>query len=170
MQAEHVWGLCGEALLLQRVGRVQGACWAHSFVAPTAQLSSAMHIQGFPIRGVPWCFPSAMLSRGMRSYLAVFSERLHVGTGQRGAEQCSCMSSGYWLLVACHQDNLMRTCAHTVCPNNSSFPGCSVHVVVATPGRILDLAGKGVAKLQSCKMMAMDEVSLSLGWRSRSCV
>eukprot|EP00891_Asterochloris_glomerata_P003069 jgi/Astpho2/3069/fgenesh1_pm.00051_%23_28_t len=33
----------------------------------------------------------------------------------------------------------------------------SVHVVVATPGRILDLAGKGVAKLQSCKMMAMDE-------------
>ena len=35
-----------------------------------------------------------------------------------------------------------------------------MHVVVATPGRILDLAGKGVAKLQSCKMMAMDEVRL----------
>lgn len=107
---------------------------------------------------------------GCVSYLAVFSEKLHVCGGQRGAEQCSCMSPGYWLLVACHQDNLMRTCAHTVCPNNSSFPGCSVHVVVATPGRILDLAGKGVAKLQSCKMMAMDEVSLSLGWRSKSCV
>ena len=34
----------------------------------------------------------------------------------------------------------------------------TVHVVVATPGRILDLANKGVAKLQSCKILGMDEV------------
>lgn len=33
----------------------------------------------------------------------------------------------------------------------------SVHVVVATPGRILDLAQKGVAKLNTCKVLVMDE-------------
>ena len=33
-----------------------------------------------------------------------------------------------------------------------------VHIMVATPGRILDLAGKDVAKLGRCKMLVMDEV------------
>ena len=32
-----------------------------------------------------------------------------------------------------------------------------VHIVVATPGRILDLADKGVARLGSCKTLVMDE-------------
>lgn len=32
-----------------------------------------------------------------------------------------------------------------------------VHVLVATPGRILDLADKGVCKLGSCQMLVMDE-------------
>lgn len=32
-----------------------------------------------------------------------------------------------------------------------------VHIIVATPGRILDLSDKGVAKLDKCKMLAMDE-------------
>lgn len=32
-----------------------------------------------------------------------------------------------------------------------------VHVIVATPGRLLDLAGKGVARLGSCKTLVMDE-------------
>uniref|UniRef100_A0A7S1HQ84 RNA helicase n=2 Tax=Eukaryota TaxID=2759 RepID=A0A7S1HQ84_9EUKA len=32
-----------------------------------------------------------------------------------------------------------------------------VHVVVATPGRILDLGEKGVAKLQNCEMVVLDE-------------
>jgi len=32
-----------------------------------------------------------------------------------------------------------------------------VHIVVATPGRILDLASKDVAKLNNCKMIIMDE-------------
>lgn len=35
--------------------------------------------------------------------------------------------------------------------------GAVVHVVVATPGRILDLASKDVAKLQNCKVVIMDE-------------
>lgn len=36
---------------------------------------------------------------------------------------------------------------------------CStVHVVVGTPGRILDLATKEVAKLDNCKMLILDEV------------
>ena len=34
----------------------------------------------------------------------------------------------------------------------------NVHVVVATPGRILDLAEKNVAKLNTCKVLVMDEV------------
>ncbi|KAK9816382.1 hypothetical protein WJX74_001399 [Apatococcus lobatus] len=33
----------------------------------------------------------------------------------------------------------------------------TVHIIVATPGRILDLANKGVAKLQACKILGMDE-------------
>jgi ATP-dependent RNA helicase DDX6/DHH1 len=33
-----------------------------------------------------------------------------------------------------------------------------VHVVVATPGRILDLANKGVCKLNNCRCLVMDEV------------
>ena len=37
-----------------------------------------------------------------------------------------------------------------------------VHIIVATPGRILDLASKGVAKLGTCKMLCMDEVSCYL--------
>lgn len=32
-----------------------------------------------------------------------------------------------------------------------------VHVLVATPGRVLDLADKGVCKLSACKMLVMDE-------------
>ncbi|KAI9844482.1 MAG: putative ATP-dependent RNA helicase ddx6 [Sclerophora amabilis] len=33
----------------------------------------------------------------------------------------------------------------------------SVHIIVGTPGRILDLAGKGVADLSECPMFVMDE-------------
>jgi ATP-dependent RNA helicase DDX6/DHH1 len=32
-----------------------------------------------------------------------------------------------------------------------------VHIIVATPGRVLDLAGKGVAKLDQCRLVVMDE-------------
>lgn len=32
-----------------------------------------------------------------------------------------------------------------------------VHIMVATPGRVLDLAGKGVAKMSECSIMVMDE-------------
>ena len=34
----------------------------------------------------------------------------------------------------------------------------AVHVIVATPGRILDLASKNIAKLNNCKMLVLDEV------------
>ena len=34
----------------------------------------------------------------------------------------------------------------------------TVHVIVATPGRILDLATKNVAKLEDCRMLVLDEV------------
>jgi ATP-dependent RNA helicase DDX6/DHH1 len=32
-----------------------------------------------------------------------------------------------------------------------------VHIIVATPGRILDLAGKGIADLSKCTTVVMDE-------------
>ena len=34
----------------------------------------------------------------------------------------------------------------------------TVHIVVATPGRILDLTTKGVSKLDQCAVLVMDEV------------
>lgn len=36
-----------------------------------------------------------------------------------------------------------------------------MHVVIATPGRILDLIKKGVAKVDKVQMMVMDEVSVT---------
>ena len=33
----------------------------------------------------------------------------------------------------------------------------SVHVVVATPGRILDLIEKGIANMSQCQMLVLDE-------------
>lgn len=41
-----------------------------------------------------------------------------------------------------------------------------VHLLVGTPGRILDLAKKGVCILKDCSMLIMDEVILS--WVSKS--
>lgn len=37
-----------------------------------------------------------------------------------------------------------------------------VHVVVATPGRILDLMKKGIADMSGCQMLVMDEVNYLL--------
>ena len=34
----------------------------------------------------------------------------------------------------------------------------TVHIMVATPGRILDLASKNIAKLENCNMLVLDEV------------
>lgn len=36
----------------------------------------------------------------------------------------------------------------------------TVHIVIATPGRILDLMDKNVADLSQCKMIVLDEVKL----------
>lgn len=47
--------------------------------------------------------------------------------------------------------------------NNCYYPlfSTSVHVVIATPGRILDLIKKGVAKVDKVQMMVMDEVNMN---------
>jgi ATP-dependent RNA helicase DDX6/DHH1 len=44
----------------------------------------------------------------------------------------------------------------------------TVHVIVGTPGRILDLATKGVANLEQCKILVLDEVDklLSVDFKS----
>lgn len=34
-----------------------------------------------------------------------------------------------------------------------------VHAIIATPGRILDLTEKNIAKMDMCKMLVLDEVS-----------
>lgn len=49
-----------------------------------------------------------------------------------------------------------------MCNNVCSSPVFIVHVVIATPGRILDLIKKGVAKVDKTQMMVMDEVGLNL--------
>lgn len=36
---------------------------------------------------------------------------------------------------------------------------CLVHIIVATPGRILDLLNKALVKTDSCKILVLDEVS-----------
>jgi len=35
-----------------------------------------------------------------------------------------------------------------------------VHILVGTPGRVLDLADKGIANLKDCTTLIMDEVSV----------
>lgn len=42
-----------------------------------------------------------------------------------------------------------------------SCKSCIVHVVIATPGRILDLIKKGVAKVDHVQMIVLDEVMFS---------
>lgn len=44
-----------------------------------------------------------------------------------------------------------------------------MHVVIATPGRILDLIKKGVAKVDKVQMMVMDEVNMSKVILETSC-
>ena len=50
----------------------------------------------------------------------------------------------------------VRVCLSAVFDVHSGSP--PVHVVIATPGRILDLIKKGVAKVDRVQMMVMDEV------------
>jgi len=35
-----------------------------------------------------------------------------------------------------------------------------VHVIIATPGRILDLLDKSIAKVDHCRILVLDEVNL----------
>ena len=51
---------------------------------------------------------------------------------------------------------LRRSHWSAVCDVHSG--SSTVHVVIATPGRILDLIKKGVAKVDRVQMMVMDEV------------
>lgn len=55
------------------------------------------------------------------------------------------------------------------CYGTSNCPACNlvgvfffflVHVVIATPGRVLDLIKKGVAKVGQVQMIVLDEVSI----------
>ena len=44
----------------------------------------------------------------------------------------------------------------------------TVHIIVATPGRILDLASKKVADLSKCQTIIMDEAD-EQSWHSKCC-
>lgn len=66
-----------------------------------------------------------------------------------------------------------RTLASSVESKTSYYLFFSiVHIVIATPGRILDLMRKGVAKMDQCQMLVMDEVSVSekhlFNWRRKA--
>lgn len=62
---------------------------------------------------------------------------------------CVSLTMGKSYLVISSQDETYFT---------FPFP-TSVHVVIATPGRILDLIKKGVAKVDRVQIMVMDEVN-----------
>ena len=53
--------------------------------------------------------------------------------------------------------NVMVTTGGTTLKDDILRLSETVHVLVGTPGRILDLAGKGVADLSDCKVFVMDE-------------
>jgi len=53
--------------------------------------------------------------------------------------------------------NVMVTTGGTGLKDDIIRLGETVHVIVATPGRVLDLAGKGVADLSECSIFVMDE-------------
>lgn len=53
--------------------------------------------------------------------------------------------------------NVMVTTGGTVLRDDIIRLSEPVHIVVGTPGRILDLAGKNVADLSACKIFVMDE-------------
>ena len=43
--------------------------------------------------------------------------------------------------------------------NTLSHPLLTVHVIVATPGRLLDLVEKGIANVNNCQILVLDEVN-----------
>ena len=45
------------------------------------------------------------------------------------------------------------------CTHNWKMYLVSVHLVIATPGRVLDLMNKGVLVAKNCRMLILDEVS-----------
>ena len=53
--------------------------------------------------------------------------------------------------------NAMVTTGGTGLKDDIIRLGEAVHIIVATPGRVLDLAGKGVADLSECSIFVMDE-------------
>lgn len=52
---------------------------------------------------------------------------------------------------------VMTTTGGTTLKDDILRLGQTVHILVATPGRVLDLAGKGVADLSQCQTLVMDE-------------
>lgn len=45
-----------------------------------------------------------------------------------------------------------------------------VHILVGTPGRVLDLADKGIANLKECNTLIMDEARLAISpVRKKTC-
>lgn len=54
-----------------------------------------------------------------------------------------------------------RSCVWCLVFNWEVFLFLSVHVIIATPGRILDLMNKNLVKIGKCGMLVLDEVSLN---------
>lgn len=53
--------------------------------------------------------------------------------------------------------NVMVTTGGTSLKDDIIRLGDPVHIIIATPGRVLDLAGKGIADLSECSIFVMDE-------------
>lgn len=46
----------------------------------------------------------------------------------------------------------------------------TVHVIIATPGRILDLLDKSIAKVDHCRILVLDEVNCKLSFLHHSII
>lgn len=72
--------------------------------------------------------------------------------------QVPCLCSHVSLTMSNSQCQVMVTTGGTSLRDDIMRMYNTVHIVVATPGRILDLANKGVAKMNNCHTFVMDEV------------
>lgn len=122
---------------------IQGAWIMHALIAVAAR---ALHFGGHIDMHMADCSCMRTTCYCCAALLLVPTRELALQTAQ------VCKELGKYLKV----DVVTTTGGTSLKDDIMRFHG-SVHVVVATPGRILDLAQKGVARLKTCKVLVLDE-------------
>lgn len=88
-----------------------------------------------------------MITRGCAALILVPTRELALQTAH------VCKELGKYLNV-----QVMTSTGGTLLREDIQRLSQPVHIIVATPGRIQDLAVKQVAKLSACRILVMDEV------------